>query len=64
MVAAIKFRRYMTGIGVFCVVVSEFSHREKSSSVILLIIDKGIEVDFYDTVFPFCLTISLGIKGR
>lgn len=64
MVAAIEFKRCMTGTDVFRMIVGELSYREKSSPVILLIIDKDTEICFYSTVLLVCLAFSLRVKGR
>lgn len=62
-VATVDLERCMTGARIFRVIVSEFSHREEPSPIILLVIDKGSEVGFHDTTLPFGLTIGLKVKS-
>lgn len=59
---AVEFVKNMASIGIFCIIISKFYHCKKPSLVVLLIVDKDPEVDFYSIVLPFCLTIYLGVQ--
>ena len=61
--AAVQLKRGMAGAGVLCIIISEFRHWEKLSLVVLLIVDKSLEKGLYCTILPFCLPVSLGVKG-
>lgn len=62
-IAAVQLRRYVAGIGVFCIIIDKFSYWKKPYQVILLEVDKNLDVGFYFTVLSFSLIISLRIKG-
>lgn len=63
MILAVELERHMVSTRIFCFVVYKFCHREKPCLVILLLIDKSLEKDFFDIVLPLCMTIYLRIKG-
>lgn len=63
MVPVIKQKKYVTSTGVFRIIVSKFSYKKKSNLVILLIIDKNVEVGCQNTVLSLNLAIGLQVKG-
>ena len=62
MVAAIEFKRRVTGAGVFGVIVRKLSHWWKTGPVILFKVNKGSEVGLHSAVLPLCFTVSLQVK--
>ena len=62
MIAAIKFEQYVIGASVFGVIVRKLSHQYKPGPVILLEVDKNLEISLYTTVLPLCLAVSLRLK--
>ena len=63
MEAAIQLKGSIAGVGIFRIIIGEFSHRQKPCLVILLVVDKGPEVDLHYTFVPFSLAVSLGVEG-
>ena len=53
----------MAGIGIFGVVIGELCHGKKLCPIILLEIDKNIEVSFYCTILPLHLAVRLRVEG-
>ncbi len=53
----------MTDADIFYIIISEFSHKEKSSPIILFIINKNLEIDLNCTILPLDLTIDLRIES-
>ena len=62
MVAAVQFKRCVANAGIFCIIIGKFSHREESYPVVLLEVDKGLEVGFYHAVLPLGLTVCLRVE--
>lgn len=54
----------MTSTYIFGIIVGKLSYWKELSPIILLIIDKNPEVNFYYTVLPFSLAISLKVQGN
>ena len=63
MKAAVQLKKGMAGASVFSIIISEFSHWEKPSLVVLFVVDKSPEIGFHCTILPFCLPVRLGMKG-
>ena len=53
----------MTGISIFHIIVSKFSHRKEPNPIILFIINKNLEISLYYTVLPLGLAINLGMES-
>ena len=49
----------MVGTGILGVVVGKLCHEKKQCPIILLEVDKNLEVGFYYAILPFDLTIRL-----
>ena len=62
MILAIELKKYVTGAGILGIVVSELRHGKKPCSIILLKVDKGLEVGFYCILLPLCLAIHLRME--
>ena len=54
----------MASAGIPGVVVDKFYHKKKLCSIILLTVDKSLEIGFYRTILPFILTIRLRIESN
>ena len=54
----------MANINIVSIIVSKFYHKKKLFLIILLKIDKDLEVSFYCIILPLNLTIYLWIKGN
>lgn len=54
----------MTSASIFRIILNKFSYSKKFSQVILLIIDKIVEIDFHNTVLPLGSAISLKIESH
>lgn len=53
----------MTVASVLGIIINKLRYWEKTSPVILLILDKSPEIGLYCTILPFCLPVTLGVKG-
>ena len=63
MIVAVQLERRVTGAYVFCIVISKLGHWQELSLVILLEVDKVLEIHFHSAVLPLGLPICLQIKG-
>ena len=63
MEVAIQLKRGIPDPGIFRIIISEISHRQEPYPVIMLVVDKGSEVDIYCTILSFSLAVNLGVKG-
>ena len=62
MISAIELEKYMAGAGIFGIVVSKLCHKKKPYPIILLKIDKSLEVGFYCTILPLSLAVYLRVE--
>lgn len=62
MVSAVEFEGSVASACILGIIVSELSHRQESSPIILLPIDKSSKVCFYFTVLSFGLSICLWME--
>ena len=58
-----KLKRYVAGAGIFSIVISKLRHRKKSYLIILLKVDKSLEVGFHCIILPFGLTVHPGVES-
>ena len=63
MISAIEFKRCVAGAGILGVVIGKLRHGKKLCPIILLEVDKGLEVGFHRVILPFSLTVHLWIEG-
>ena len=54
----------MADAGIFCIVVGKLCYKKKSCPIILLEVDKSLEVSFYYIILPLSLTIRLRVEGN
>ena len=53
----------MTGASVLGIVVGKLRHGKKPCQIILLEVDKNLEVGFHYTILPLGLPVCLGIES-
>ena len=59
MISAIEFKRCVAGADVFGVIVTKLPYGKKLYQIILLEVDKSLELDFYCTILPLNLAVCL-----
>ena len=65
MVFIIQLETYVTNISILSIIICKFHYLSNSSSVIMLKVDKGSKISFYNTILLFSLTVSLKVEyGR
>ena len=62
MEAVIQLKKSKANTSILCIIIGKFSHRQKVSSVILFVVDKGPEIGFRSTILHFCQPICLRVK--
>lgn len=62
MIAIVKLKKCMASICIFSIVIDKLSYWKEFSIVILLIVDKSSEINFYYTILLFGLAISYKMK--
>ena len=61
----IELEKCMTDTGIFSIIIGKLPYRKKPYPIILLKVDKSLEVGFYYAILHFGLTVRLLIKdGR
>ena len=63
MISAIELEKCVAGAGILGIVVSELCHGKKPCPIILLEVDKGLEVGFHRTILSLSLAIRLRMEG-
>ena len=63
MISAIELEKYVAGTGIFGIIIGKFYYRKKPCSIILLKVDKSLEVDFHYNILPLSLVIYLQVEG-
>ena len=53
----------MASSDIFGIVIGKLCNKKKSCPIILLKVDKSLEVGFYCAILPFDLTVCLWVKG-
>ena len=54
----------MAGTGIFGIIVSKLRNRKKPCLIILLKVDKSLELGFHYTILSFSLAIHLQVKDN
>ena len=60
--ATIQLEEGIAGVGIFCIIIGEFSYWQELCPVILRVVDKDPEIGLYCTILSFSLAVSLGVK--
>ena len=63
MIFAIELEKYVAGAGILGVIVGKLCHGKKPCSIILLEVDKDLEIGFHCAILPFGLTVCLWVEG-
>ena len=63
MISAIELKKYVAGTGIHGIVVCKLCYEKKLYLIILLKLNKDLEVSFYHVTLPFCLTVRLWVEG-
>ena len=59
MISTIEFEKCMAAAGILGVVISKFCYEKKSCPIILLKVDKSLEVGFHYSILSFGLSVYL-----
>lgn len=62
-VAAIVLKWHMTGTDIFHIILEKFSHQKERVLIILLEIEKNVEIDLNYTILSLYQTINLQVKS-
>ena len=63
MVFVIELKRCVTNAGIFGIVIGKLCHKEEPCPIILLKVNKGLEIGFHCTILPFGLPVCLRVKS-
>ena len=63
MISVIELEKYVAGAGIFGIVIGKLRHKKKPCLIILLKIDKGLEIGFHHTILPLCLIVCLRVEN-
>ena len=63
MISAIELKRYVAGIGILGDVIGKLCSGKKLCLIILLKVDKSLEISFYYTILPLCLALYLWVES-
>lgn len=58
-----ELKQYVASTSILCIIICKFCYKQKFYLIILLLIDKSPEVNFYCDVLSFGLVIYLRIEG-
>ena len=53
----------MAGAAIFGIVASKFRYEKKPCPIILLKVDKGLEISFYYIILPLSLAVRLEVES-
>lgn len=62
MLAAVELEKYIANNHIFSIIKYEFYHGQELCLVILVLINKNLEINFDYNILPFGLSICLRIK--
>ena len=63
MISVIKLEKRMVDTSIFSIIVGKLCYGKKPCPIILLKVDKSLEINFYYTILPFSLIICLWVEG-
>ena len=63
MISVIELESCVAGAGIFGIIVSKLRHGKKPYPIILLEVDKSLEVGFHCTILPLSLAVCLRVKS-
>ena len=59
MISAIELKKCVAGAGILGIIISKLCYKKKPYPIILLKVDKDLEVGFYHIILPLNLAIRL-----
>lgn len=62
-IAKIEFKQNINSTGILRILISKLRHREEPRDIVLLVINKILEVDFHSIVFSLSLAITLEVES-
>ena len=63
MISIIELEKYVAGASILGIIVGKLRHKKKPCPIILLKVDKGLEVSFYCIILPLSLAVYLQVKS-
>ena len=63
MISTIEFEKCVADVGILDIVVSELCYEKKPCPIILLEVDKRLEVGFHCIIMPLSLTVRLQLES-
>ena len=63
MISIIELKRCIANANIFGIIISKLYHKKKLYLIILLEINKNLEISFYYTILPFNLAVNLYVEG-
>ena len=63
MISAIELKKCVVSASMLSIVVGKHCHRKKPCPIILLKVDKRLEVGFHCTILPLSLAVCLQVEG-
>ena len=63
MISAIELKRYLADASILGIVVGKLRHGKKLYPIILLKVDKSLEVGFHCTILPLSLVVRLRMES-
>ena len=63
MISAIELKKCVAGTGIFGIIVSKLRYGKKPCLIILLEVDKGLEIGFHCIILSFSLAVCLWVEG-
>ena len=64
MISVIELEKSMVGASILGVVISKLRYKKKPCLIILLKVDKSLEVNFHHTILPLSLAVCLRLKSN
>lgn len=62
-IVAVQLKGCVVGASIFCIIIDQFNYWKEFCPIVLLKVDKDLEIDFHYTVLPFSLAVNLRVKG-
>ena len=63
MISVIKLEKYIVGVSIFGIIISKLNYKKKLCLIILLKVDKNLEIGVYCTILPLSLVDCLRVKS-
>ena len=63
MISAIKLKKAVTNASILGIIIGKLRYEKEPCLIILLKVDKGLEVGFYHTILYFSLTVRLWVES-